>query len=145
MGTVKPILAKKGSQVWSIERDATVLQSALLMNEKRIGALVVTDQGAVVGIFTERDLLCRVVGEQRDPAQTRVGEVMATNLTWCTPSTTIEEARTIMRDQRVRHLPMRDGDGQLCGIISIGDMNAYLLASQEQEIHVLHEYLYGRT
>lgn len=145
MAMVQHILAGKGPQVWSVDRDAFVLPSVRLMNDNHIGSLVVLDGAEVVGIFSERDLLRRVVGQNRDPATTQVGEVMTTNLVWGTPATTIEEARTIMRDCRVRHLPLRDGDGRLCGIISIGDLNAYLLATQEFEIHELHAYLYGRT
>jgi CBS domain-containing protein len=145
MATLRHILAEKGSHVWTVNRDAFVLPSVHRMNESHIGSLVVLDGDDVVGIFSERDLLRRVVGENRDPATTRVGDVMTTSLIWGTDRTTVEEARTIMRDYRVRHLPMRDEDGRLCGIISIGDLNAYLLATQEFEIHELHEYLYGRT
>jgi CBS domain-containing protein len=145
MATLKDIIATKGSQVWSIDQEATVLEAVHVLNEHRIGAVVVTDHGQFVGIFTERDLLRRVVGKHLDPVQTQVRDVMTTNLICCTPTTSVEEARAIMRDKRIRHLPMHDGAGRLVGMISIGDLNAHLLASQEQTIHVLHEYLYGRV
>src|SRR5262249_12623192 len=102
-------------------------------------------QARIVGIFTERDVLRRIVSEQRDPTRTPVEEVMTPEIICCTPETTVEEARAIMRDRRIRHLPMVDADGGLLGLISIGDLNAHQLASQELTIHMLHEYLYGRV
>ncbi len=145
MATVREILATKGSQVLSIGTDAAVLDAALLMNEHKVGSLVVMNEGEVVGMFTERDVLRRVVGERRDPAATPVRDVMTREVVVCTPETSIEEARAAMMNRRIRHLPVRDGDRRLLGIISIGDLNAYHLNSQEHTIHLLHEYLYGRA
>src|SRR6516164_7071596 len=76
MTTVMALLAVKGSHVLTIGKDATVLDAALLMNEHKVGALVVTTGDDIAGMFTERDVLRRVVGEQRDPVRTRVEEVM---------------------------------------------------------------------
>jgi CBS domain-containing protein len=145
MAKVRDILARKGSQVLCVGRDATVLDAALLMNEHKIGGLVVTDAGRVVGMFTERDVLRRVVGERRDPATSRVAEVMTVDVVCCTPETTIEEARGAMMTRRIRHLPVCDGDGRLHGLISIGDLNAHQAVAQEYTIHLLEEYLYGRV
>jgi CBS domain-containing protein len=145
MATARDILAGKGSQVRTIGKGASVLQAALLMNEHKIGALVVLEQKQIAGMFTERDVLRRVVGEQRDPARTTVAEVMTTEVACCTSATTLDEARVAMKDRRIRHLPVVDDQGRLLGLISIGDLNAYQAASQEQTIHLLHEYLYGRT
>jgi CBS domain-containing protein len=145
MATVQRILDKKGSVTWSVSPDASVLQAAMLMNEHQIGALVVTEEGGIVGMFTERDILRRVVGEQRDPAQTRVREVMSHEVVCCRPETMIDEARAAMMNRRIRHLPVVDGAGRLLGLISIGDLNAFDLAAQEHTIYMLHEYLYGRV
>jgi CBS domain-containing protein len=145
MATVREILARKGSHVFTIGPGATVLEAALLMNEHKIGSLVVIDDGRVVGIFTERDILQRVVGEQRDPARTRVGEVMTTEIVCCTPETTIAEARGAMKNRRVRHLPLVDEDHRLLGLISIGDLNAHATSDHEQTIYLLQEYIYGRV
>ena len=145
MATVREILARKGSQVWSIGKDETVLQAAILMNEHRIGALVVVDNDRITGMFTERDVLRRVVGEQREPAKTRVADVMSADVVCGTPATTLEEIRGAMKNRRIRHLPVVDDEGRLLGLISIGDLNAYEAACQEQTIHFLHEYLYGRV
>lgn len=145
MATVQEILARKGSRVYTIDPGATVLEAAHLMNDHKIGALVVIDGDQVVGMFTERDVLRRVVGEQRAPDETKVGEVMTTELVCCTLATTIEEARGAMKNRRVRHLPLVDGDRRLQGLISIGDLNAYESSSQEETIYLMREYLYGRT
>jgi CBS domain-containing protein len=144
MATVMAILANKGTHVLTIGREATVIQAALLMNEHKVGALVVTEGDGVAGMFTERDVLRRVVGEHRDPAATRVADVMTTEVLCCEPQTSIDEARGVMKNRRIRHLPVVDGS-RLCGLISIGDLNAHQMTSQEHTIHLMHEYLYGRS
>jgi CBS domain-containing protein len=145
MATVREILARKGPHVFTIGPGATVRDAAHLMNEHKIGSLVVIDDGQVVGIFTERDVLQRVVGEERNPASTTVGEVMTTEVVCCTPETTIAEARGAMKNRRVRHLPLVDDEHRLLGLISIGDLNAYETSDHEQTIYLLQEYIYGRV
>jgi CBS domain-containing protein len=145
MATVRDILAKKGSQVWSISGEATVLHAAQFMTEHRIGALLVLDGEHIAGMFSERDILQQVVAEGRDPAHTRVSDVMTVKVACCTPDTPLEEARSAMKNRRIRHLPVVDGDERLLGIISIGDLNAFQVADQEQTIFLLNEYLYGRV
>jgi CBS domain-containing protein len=114
------------------------------MNQNKIGALVVCDQGHIVGMFTERDILKRVVAEERDPVKTSVGDVMTSEVACCSLETDMEEVRGAMRDRRIRHLPVLEDD-KLAGMVSIGDLNAYQAASQEQTIFMLSEYLYGRV
>jgi CBS domain-containing protein len=145
MPTVKDILAVKGTHVLTIGPEATVLMAATLMNDHHVGGLVVLDQGHLAGMFTERDVLRRVVGEGRDPAATRVGDVMTAEVVCCTPETELEEARGSMKNRRIRHIPVVDDAGQLLGLVSIGDLNAQLAAVQEQTIHLLREYVAGRT
>jgi CBS domain-containing protein len=145
MATVKELLVIKGSHVLSVAQEATVLDAALLMNDHRVGALVVTGAGRILGIFSERDVLRRIVAERRDPATTRVEEVMTREVVCCTPETSVDEARGSMKNRRIRHLPVVDGGQQLVGLISIGDLNAHQATAQEQTIHLLHEYLYGRV
>jgi len=145
MSTVKDLLAAKGSEeVISIVKDATVLEAAKLMNQHKIGALVVISEGRVEGIFTERDVLRRIVAEQRDPATVHVAEVMTKEIACCRMNTSIDEVKTVMKNKRVRHLPVVGDDMQLHGMISIGDLNAYHSNNQEVTIQFLHEYLYGR-
>lgn len=145
MTQVRELLTRKGSHVLTIGPAASVLQAALLMNEHRVGALVVVEGGRVVGMFTERDVLLRVVAERRDPEATRVSEVMTAAVVCCAPETTVDEARGVMRDRRIRHLPVADADGQLLGLISIGDLNAQLQVAQEQTVFLLTEYIQGRV
>jgi CBS domain-containing protein len=145
MPTVQEILQEKGSHVHCVEPTSTVLAATQRMNAERIGAMVVTDGGRVAGMFTERDVLRRVVAEQRDPAKVLVREVMSTPVACCEPGMSIDDARTVMRDRRIRHLPVVNSDGELLGLISIGDLNAFQVNGQEATIHLLHEYLYGRT
>lgn len=144
MASVRDILAGKGSQIVSIPPEITVFEAAVLMNEHRIGALVVTDGGRLVGMFTERDILRRVVAQQRDAASTPVHEVMTSEVACCQMHTSLEEARTVMKVRRIRHLPVVDDGDQLLGLISIGDLNAHEANSQEMTIHLLHQYIYGQ-
>lgn len=145
MATVKDILAGKGTQVLSISPKATVMDAARLMNEHKIGGLVVLRDGKAAGMFTERDILQRVVAEELDPAKTAVKDVMSTRITTCRIETTIDEARVLMRNRRVRHLPVVDAQKKLLGLVSIGDLNAYLLVEEQKANHFLQEYLYGRA
>jgi len=145
MPTVRDILAAKGPHVQSIGPGASVLDAALVMNEHKIGSLVVTDGGRLVGMITERDLLQRVVAARRDPAATPVREVMTAEVVCGRPETTLEEARGVMKNRRIRHLPVTDAEDRLLGMVSIGDLNAHQARDHEVTIHVLQEYIHGRA
>jgi CBS domain-containing protein len=145
MATIGDILAVKGSRVLSIGPDAAVLDAANLMNERKIGSLLVMDEDRLIGIITERDMLQRVLVARRDPASIPVGEVMTTELVCCHPHTTLEEARGVLKNRRIRHLPVLDDADQLLGLVSIGDLNAHLSHDRELTIHILHEYISGRV
>jgi len=145
MPTVHDIIAAKGPKVWSVTPETTVFDAVRLMTAQHIGGVVVLDGDQFVGMFTERDLMRRVVAEQRDPAREPVRNVMTIEMVTCHPAMSIEEARAVMRDRRVRHLPMTDGAGRMLGLVSIGDLNAHMLVEQEQTIGVLQDYLYGRS
>jgi CBS domain-containing protein len=145
MATIRDILHVKGSHVQTIGPDATILDAAVLMHEHDIGSLLVMSGGRLVGIITERDLIQRVVSQRRDPAETFVHAVMMDEVPCCRPETTVDEARGVMKNRRVRHLPVLDDDQQLVGLVSIGDLNAFLSHDQEVTIHILNEYIYGRV
>ena len=145
MPSVQDVLATKGFQIHSIDVGASVLEATRVMNLHKIGALVVMHDGNVVGIFTERDVLRRVVGEQRRPGEITVGEVMTTDVICVPPETDLEEVSAIMKNRRIRHVPVCADDGDLLGMISIGDLNAYNSHEQEATIHYLSEYIYGRA
>ncbi|MBI5757289.1 MAG: CBS domain-containing protein [Planctomycetales bacterium] len=146
MGTVNEILSQKQARpLLSARPDETVLAATQRMNEHGVGAILVMDAGRMVGIFTERDVLRRVVAEERLPSTVLVSEVMTSKVACCTPETSIEDAQNLMRQFRIRHVPVVNADGDVQGVLSIGDLNAYLASKQEVAIHFLQEYLHGRT
>jgi CBS domain-containing protein len=144
MATVSDILAHKGSTVLSIGPEATAHDAAVRMQEHKIGSLLVMSGGEIVGIVTERDILSRVVVPQREPTETAVHEIMTEEVACCQPCTSLEEARGVLKNRRLRHLPVIDGEDRICGMISIGDLNAFDAHDQELTIHVLREYITGR-
>ncbi len=143
MATVRDLLGVKGPHVLSIGPEASVYDAAVLMNEHKIGSLVVLEAGRVQGIITERDILQKVVGQRRDPNMTPVREAMSSEVICCELQTSVEEARTVMKNRRIRHMPVIDGDNRIAGIISIGDLNAHEANAQELTIHHLREYIYS--
>lgn len=146
MPTANDILARKGFSVFVVPAAASVADAVERMNQLRIGAVVVMDQGQLRGMFTERDVLRRVVGEGRDPAKTPVLAVMTAEVYCCGPTTDLDEISAIMKTRRIRHLPVCDGDdGDLLGMISIGDVNAMHADSQAETLTYLNEYVYGRS
>jgi len=142
MATVKIILDRKGREVVTMVADESVLNAARLMNERGIGGVVVTDGGKPAGIFTERDVLRRVVAEQRDPAHTTLREVMTSPLISLHAEATLEECMGIFTEKRVRHLPVIDGE-ELCGIVTSGDILAHQVTEQRDTIEYLHSYVYS--
>jgi CBS domain-containing protein len=140
MPTVRNILDRKGRDVVTTVATEMVVRAARLMNERGIGGLVVMSGANVVGIFTERDVMRRVVAEARDPDQTAIGDVMSSPVAHCLPETTLEECRALMTERRIRHLPVIEGDA-LCGIITSGDILAYQMAEQRDTIEYLNAYV----
>ncbi|MFM9961083.1 MAG: CBS domain-containing protein [Planctomycetaceae bacterium] len=146
MATVNDLLkAKTPRPVLTIERRATVLAATQCMDQNSVGALIITDNGQMCGIFTERDVLRRVVVAQRNPMETLVGDVMTSNMACCSPEMSVDDARSTMKSHRIRHLPVVGTQGELLGVLSIGDLNAHLANDQEVTLHFLNEYLHGRT
>ena len=131
MATVNDILAKKGSEILSIGRTATVLDAAQIMNKHKVGALVVLEKRQIIGIFTERDVLRRVVAKRRDPAKIPIEQVMTTKIACCRSGTPLEEAKSVFKHRRIRHLPVVDKERSVVGMISIGDLNAHEAHAQE--------------
>lgn len=142
METVKTILDRKGSAVDTIEPDAMVLDAAQQMNEHRIGSLLVMHEGRLKGIVTERDILRRVVAGERDPAHTRVREIMTpmAQIKHCLPETPLDDCRALMSEKRIRHLPVLVGE-RVVGIITIGDLMAQQIEAHATTIDYLHAYV----
>ncbi len=140
MKTVKQLLDGKGYQVWTTDPDRSVLDAIKLMAEKGVGALVVVEDGRVVGIVTERDYARKVILEGRSSRETPVREIMTTRVICTHLTNTAEECMAVMTDKRVRHLPVME-DGQLVGIISIGDLVKSIIDHQQFMIEQLESYI----
>ncbi|MDM8008250.1 MAG: CBS domain-containing protein [Phycisphaerae bacterium] len=144
MPSVQDILDRKGNKIVTVSANDTVQEAASRMQAERIGAvLVLGDNGEMLGIFTERDMLHRVVAQRRDPGETHVEEVMTRRVACCKPSTTLDECRLVMTNNRIRHLPVVNDD-KLVGMVSIGDVLAQEVVAQQTTIEYLHAYLRGR-
>ena len=141
MSNVGNLLKSKGRQVVTVEPEASVLHAARLMNTHRIGSVVVVEDGRPIGMFTERDVLTRVVAAERSPAATRVKDVMTQRVLTCTPDTSLDAVRHTIRAERVRHIPVVE-EGKLCGMVSIGDLNTAEVKVLCETIQYLEQYAY---
>jgi IMP dehydrogenase len=141
MATLHDLLALKGHDVVSVRPADTVLLAANLMNERNIGGVLVVDGGTLAGIFTERDVLRRVVAPGLDPATTRVATVMSTPVLTCPPDLSIDDCAALMTTRRVRHLPVQDAAG-LIGVVTIGDLLAHKVSEQQTTLEQMNQYLY---
>ncbi len=145
MPTVLEVIQSKGDVIHSIGPAESVLDAVNKMNQFKIGCLMVMQGDQVVGIFTERDVLRRIIGEGRNVGDVTVGEVMTAEVVCCRPDVDLDDVSAIMKTRRVRHVPVCDDEGKLHGVVSIGDVNAFHATNQEQTIHFLNEYIYGRA
>lgn len=144
MDTIGTILKDKGSNVFTVTPAATVLEAVETMARHAIGAILVCEgAGEPCGLFSERDLLNRVILGKRDPATTPVREVMTTEITVVEPETDMQEAMAIMTDRRCRHLPVVR-DGALVGLVSIGDLVRWESRDHQFQIRVLTDYIHGK-
>lgn len=142
MPSVFDVVRRKGPNVVCVAKDSTVLDAARIMMEGRIGGVLVVDaDDKIVGIFTERDVLRRVVAEQRVASETLISEVMSRELVTVTCSTSLDACGTLMTERRIRHLPVIE-NGQLRGIITPGDLMAFRLAEQESLVQTLEHYVF---
>jgi IMP dehydrogenase len=143
MASVADILAKKGNDVFVIEESASVLTAVEKMLEKDVGALVVTRDGAVAGIFTERDYFRRITVQPHPNRLVPVEDVMSSPVIYVTPETPVQECMTLMTQCRIRYLPVIDGTS-LAGIVSIGDLVKLHAEEKDVEIRFLHEFIHAR-
>ncbi|MFO0971972.1 MAG: CBS domain-containing protein [Phycisphaerae bacterium] len=145
MPTVQEVLNNKRTHgVVTAAPETSVATAARMMVDNKIGSVLVVDGETIRGIFTERDLLNRVVAAEKDAHLTRLREVMTQTVACATPETKLSECRAVMTRDRVRHLPVIE-QGRLVGMISIGDILAREVVDQQETIHYLHEYMYGRV
>ena len=141
-GNIREILQAKGSTVWTITPEVTVFEAIQMMAEKNIGALLVTQQGKLVGILTERDYTRKVVLKGRSSKETSVREILSGRVIHVTPEHSVEDCMRLMTEHRVRHLPVLDGD-KIAGVVSIGDLVNWIIGAQNSAIHQLETYITG--
>ncbi len=139
---VSALIERKGSDVHAVASTITITEAVAEMNKKRIGCIVIVDAGKIVGIFTERDVLLRVVGADLDPKKVLVSEVMTKNVLSVTSDTTVEQTMVIFADKKCRHLPVIDG-GKLKGLVSIGDISRWVADTSRAEADHLKNYITG--
>ena len=142
MACVRDLLARKGGALVTVTGSTTVLDASTLMVERGIGGVVVMEAGRLAGIFTERDVLRRVVAVRLDPAETRVRDVMTAPVLTVRPETVLEECQATMTERRIRHLPVM-GPAGLAGLVSSGDVLAYEVAERQATIQQLENYVYS--
>lgn len=141
--SLNKVLEQKGKQVYVTSPVQSIFDAIKTMQERKVGALLVVEDGKPVGIFTERDVLTRVVSRDFNPAETSVSEVMTKNLVAVCPDTTVQQAMAIITEKRCRHLPVMDGD-ELIGVVSSGDLMHWVVKSQGYEIENLVRYITGQ-
>jgi CBS domain-containing protein len=143
MGKVREILKAKSHHmgaIFSVEPDTIVYKAIELMSEKNIGGLLITENGKLVGIFTERDYARKLILKGKSSKDTTIGELMTKNPFTVNSDSSIEECMQIMSDKRFRHLPVVDNDN-LVGIISIGDVVRFIIEEQKSIIEHLEGYI----
>ena len=143
MRSLHLILEEKGRRLHVTAPEATVIEAADVMCRARVGALLVMENDTLVGIFSERDVMSRVVLVGLDPGQTRVGDVMTPDVVCVEIDVSPDEAMAIITDRRMRHLPVVEGR-RVVGVVSIGDLVRWAIRDREQSIEQLHEYVTGK-
>lgn len=142
MTTVRQLLQVKGKDVWSITPDATVYEALRMMADKNVGALLVIDGEQLAGIMSERDYARKIILHGKSSKETYVREIMTSNLVTVHPDQTVEECMTLMTNKRIRHLPVIL-EGQVMGVISIGDVVRAIIYQQRETIKGLEKYVTG--
>lgn len=140
-GIINEILAHKTGELWSIGPDATVFEAIQTMAERNIGALPVIERGRLLGVVSERDYTRKVALKGKSSKETKVREILAPAVI-ASPSDTIEECMKLMTNNRVRHLPVLQGN-EILGLVSIGDLVNWIISAQTSTIHQLESYISG--
>ncbi len=136
------ILSQKSKDIFSIRSDAMVFEAIEMMGEKNVGALLVMDGERLNGIISERDYTRKVFLRGKHSRETKVSEIMSTNVTVTHPREPVEKCLRLMTDKHIRHLPVVEGD-QVVGVISIGDLVKHIISCQQAAIAHLENYIHG--
>ena len=142
MTLVSQILQLKGSHTWTVTPNATVFDALTSMAENDIGALLVVENDEVVGIFSERDYARKIILHGKSSRDTEVQEIMTSEVLCISPDQSVTKCMALMTDKRIRHIPVLD-DGQLVGVISIGDVVKAIISEQQIIINHLEDYIYS--
>ena len=143
-GKIGALIEKKGSRVWSLAPTTTIYDALAMMAEKGVGALLIVDEGQLLGILSERDYARKVLLKGRSSRDTAVTEIMSSPVVSVSPSQTVEECMHIVTDKRIRHLPVME-NGRIVGIVSIGDLVNWVITAQRETIHHLEAYIAGNA
>ncbi|NCC53370.1 MAG: CBS domain-containing protein [Spartobacteria bacterium] len=138
---VSKILERKGNEVYSVSPDSSAYDAIKVMGEKGAGTVLVLEDGKIVGIVSERDYTRKVVVPKRTTEDLNVSEIMSTNVTTVTSDSSVEECMGLMTDKKIRHLPVVN-EGQIAGVVSIGDVVRFLLSEKEMVIKHYEKYIY---
>jgi len=140
MKTVQQILDAKPSQIFSVTEDSSVLSGLQLMMERNVSALLIVENNTLTGIFTERDYARKIILHGKSSAETTIAEVMTAQPITVLPKDSIELCMKIMTDKHIRHLPVMV-EGEVLGMVSIGDVVKFIIADQKQTISQLENYI----
>lgn len=143
MVLVRNLIETKGDTVWSISPSASVYDALTMMAEKKVGALLVIEDGKLAGVISERDYARKIILVGKSSRETLVNDIMSSKVYYVSPDQRIEECMALMTDKSVRHLPVMDG-AKLVGVVSIGDVVKALISEQEFIIDQLEQFITGR-
>jgi CBS domain-containing protein len=139
---VSTLLKNKGGEVYTIGPSTSVYDALAKMAEYRVGALLVVENGQLLGVVSERDYARKVILQGRMSRETMVSEIMTPDLLTVTPKDTVDRCMKLMTEARIRHLPVLE-EGGIVGIVSLGDLVKSIIGAQEAEIQHLHAYIAG--
>ena len=142
MATVQKLLESRDNNIWSISPEATVFEGLQVMAEKNIGALLVTRDDKLIGIFSERDYARKVILKGKASKDITIGELMTREVVYITPEDSLDECMALMTAKRIRHLPILKND-KLVGLLTLGDVVKQIMSSQEFKIQELEKYISG--
>ena len=142
MNNVSGILNKKSLTVCSADASTPVIDALKLMEEKNIGSLLVLEQGAYKGIFTERDYARKVILKGKNSTNTLVGDIMVSDLPHLNPGDSIDHCMALMSQKHIRYMPVFEGEN-LIGVISMSDVVGAIISQQKETISQLKEYIHS--
>lgn len=140
---VSAVLRQKGSVIFSIPSSISVYRAVEALADKGVGALLVIDDGQLVGVISERDYARKIILQGKASKDTLVRDIMTPSPMTISSDTSVEEAMRIMTENRIRHLPVMDATGSLAGVVSIGDLVKWIMKSQDDAIAHLEHYITG--